>query len=260
MKHREIISAIEDFAPLAWQEPYDNAGWQVGNPDSKAEAALLCIDVTEAVIAEAISKKCNLIICHHPLIFGGLNAVTPQNATGRCVIQALKNDIAIYAAHTNLDNVAEGVNAKIAEKIGLQNGRILQPKTLNGQIGAGWIAELSETETEENFLLRLKKIFHLQMIRHTPLLNKKIKTVALCGGSGSFLLSDAITQNADVFVSGDFKYHDFFKAENRILTVDIGHFESEQYTKEIFFDIIRKKFPTFALSFSEEKSNPINYF
>ncbi|MDR1698570.1 MAG: Nif3-like dinuclear metal center hexameric protein [Prevotellaceae bacterium] len=260
MKHQEIIAAIEEVAPLVWQEPYDNAGWQVGNPDGEAKAALLCIDVTESVIDEAIRRGCNLIICHHPLIFGGLKNVTPQDATGRCVIQAVKNDMAIYAAHTNLDNVSEGVNAKIAEKIGLQNGRILQPKTIDGQIGAGWIGTLPQAETEESFLARLKNIFHLQMIRYTPLLNKKIKTVALCGGAGSFLLGDAIAQKADVFLSGDFKYHDFFKAENRILTVDTGHFELEQYTKEIFFDIIRKKFPTFALYFSETKTNPINYF
>jgi len=260
VKNQEIIAAIEAFAPLAWQEPYDNAGWQVGNPGYEAKAALLCIDITENVIDEAIRKNCNLIICHHPLIFGGLQNITPQSATGRCVIEAIKNDIAIYAAHTNLDNVSEGVNAKMAEKIALKNGRILQPKTPDGQIGAGWIGELAEAETEEKFLLHLKEIFHLQILKHTTLLNKKIKTVALCGGSGSFLLGEAIAQKADVFVSGDFKYHDFFKAENRILTVDIGHFESEQYTKEIFFDIIRKKFPTFALHFSEEKSNPINYF
>lgn len=258
MQHSEIISALESFAPLAWQESYDNAGWQVGNPDAEATAALLCIDITEKVIEEAINRHCNLIISHHPLIFGGVKRITPQNATGRCLMAAIKNDIAIYSAHTNLDNAPAGVNAKMGEKIGLQNGRILQPAPTGN--GAGWIGELPVALPEEQFLQQLKEIFRVPFLKHTSLLNKDIKTVALCGGAGSFLLQEAIAQNADVFISGDFKYHDFFKAENRLLTVDIGHFESEQYTKELFCDVIKKKFPTFALLFSEEISNPINYF
>jgi len=363
MTVQSVCELIEEVAPLALQESYDNAGLLVGNPQQKISSVLLSIDVTESVISEAIQKKCNLIISHHPLIFNGLKRLTGQNEVQRCIVKALKNDIAIYAAHTNLDNVIQGVNGKIAEKIGLKKLRILQPKEntllklityvpqlhsykvrealfeagagkignydscsfnvegvgtfkaneeahpfvgninelhsepevrielilpeflkynvlqalLNvhpyenpaydfislkntwNEVGAGIVGELDEAVNELEFLKKLKIIFNIPTIRHTNLLNKKIRTVAVCGGSGSSFLKDAISANADIYISGDFKYHEFFDAENRILIADIGHFESEQFTKEIFFEIITKKLPTFAVQISDSKTNPINY-
>ncbi|MDR0873238.1 MAG: Nif3-like dinuclear metal center hexameric protein [Prevotellaceae bacterium] len=265
MKIKEITQAIESFAPLAFQEDYDNAGLLLGNYDSEARAALLCIDVTETVIDEAIAKNCNLIIAHHPLIFKGLKSIIGKNEVERCVLKALKNDIAVYAAHTNLDNVEKGVSFKMAEKIGLHNLRILQPQQVDfyasdfPKAGAGVVGEL-ETEIDElAFLQQLKIVFGTPCIKHSPLLGRKIKRVALCGGAGSFLIGEAKKANADVFVTGDVKYHDFFLAENHLFIADIGHFESEQYTKEIFFEIIRKKIPTFAVHFSETE-NRVHYF
>ncbi len=360
---QSICQLIEEVAPPALQESYDNAGLLVGSAQMEVKGVLLCIDVVEEVVDEAIRKNCNLIISHHPLIFGSLKRITGQNETQRCIIKAIKNDIAVYSAHTNMDNVIKGVNGKIAEKTGLVNIRILQPKqniliklvtyvpkdyskkvrnalfeagagnigkydscsyNLEGfgtfrageeanpfvgkpgeihtetetrievifpeylknkllqalvkvhpyeepafdfiplkntwnEVGAGIVGELPESEDEREFLLRLKKIFNLDVIRHTHLSGKKIKRVAICGGSGSSLLNDAIQANADVFISGDFKYHEFFNAENKILIADIGHYESEEFTKEIFYEIITKKLTTFAIQISDIKTNPINY-
>lgn len=363
MTVQSICNILEEFAPLSLQESYDNAGLLVGSPQMEITGILVCIDVTEEIIAEAINKKCNLILSHHPLIFSGLKKLTGQNLTQRCVIQAIKNDIAIYAAHTNLDNVQGGVNSKIAEKIGLQNTSILQPKDscllklvtfvpqnyaektrkalfdagaghignydscsynmdgygtfrANGQAnpfagsigklhtepetrvevilpvyrkravlnallkehpyeepaydiialenqwreaGSGIIGELAEPEEEEAFLLRIKKIFQVGVVRHTCLSGKKIRRVVLCGGAGSSFLQDAIRAKADIFISGDFKYHEFFNADGQIVIADIGHYESEQFTKEVFCEIIRKKLPNFAIQISDIKTNPINY-
>jgi len=360
---KSICELIEKVAPLALQESYDNAGLLVGNSQMEVTSVLVCIDITEEVIEEAIRKDCNLIISHHPLIFSGLKKLVGQNEVQRCVAAAIKSDIAIYTAHTNLDNVLQGVNGKIAEKIGLVKTRILQPRqnallklityvprihsyglrevlfeagageignydacsfnvegvgtfrandqavpfvgktnemhsepetrievilpeflkkqvldallrahpyeepaydfiqlrnTWN-QAGAGLVGELEVEEDEMTFLNRIKTIFNQPVIRYTNLLGKKIKRVAVCGGSGSSLLSDAILANADVFISGDFKYHEFFDTQKRIIIADIGHFESEQFTKDIFSEIITKKMPTFAVQISDIKTNPINY-
>jgi len=364
LKIRDIVSEIEQFAPLAYQEDYDNAGLIIGDKNAECKAALLTIDTTEEVINEAIKIGTNLIISHHPIVFSGLKKITGKNYIERTIIRAIKNDIAIYAAHTNLDNVLRGVNTKICEKIGLRNCSVLLPArgklkklvtfipiehsekvraavfdagaghignydscgyNLEGQgsfraeenanpfvgnkgevhleketrfetvfpahlqssiinallkshpyeevaydiypldnehnqIGTGMVGDLGLEIEEQEFLKRLKKVFKVSTIRHTPLLNKKIKKVALCGGSGSFLLKHAVRQKADIFISGDFKYHQFFDAENRILIADVGHFESEQYTKDLFYDILTKKFPNFALHFSEVNTNPVNYF
>lgn len=360
---QDIINVIESFAPLSLQESYDNVGLLVGNSTTKVNGVLLCIDVTEEVLDEAVSLNANLIIAHHPLIFKGLKRIIGQNLVERCVIKAIKNDIAIYAAHTNIDNVIAGVNGKIADKIGLLKRRVLQPKQNNllklvcfipklhvqrvreaifeagagsignydacsfnvegygsfrpnsnahpfvgelnkihyedevrlevilpnhlqtkvsnamikahpyedpafdfiplrnshNDFGAGIIGELETAISELEFLKSLKPIFNISVIRHTNLTGKSIKKVAVCGGAGSFLLSDAIKARADIFISGDFKYHEFFNAENKILIADLGHFETEQFTKEIFYEIIRKKFPTFAIHISKINTNPIIY-
>ena len=363
MNVKSICELIEEIAPLSLQESYDNAGLLVGDSQMEIDSVLVSIDITEEVIDEAIRKKCRMIVSHHPLIFTGLKRLTGQNEVQRCVAKAIKNDIAIYAAHTNLDNVLNGVSGKMAEKIGLKNIRILQPKQdrllklitfvphlhsdkvrkaifeagagqignydscsfnadgvgtfraneyarpfvgvtdelhsepetrievilpdylktdilealLNAhpyeepaydfiplqnawnQVGAGVVGELDHPEDELDFLIRLKSIFKIPAIRHTNLLGTKIKRVAVCGGSGSGFLKDAMTVGADCYITGDFKYHEFFDAQKRILIADIGHFESEQFTKDIFFEIITKKMPTFAVQISDSKTNPINY-
>ena len=361
---QNIISEIERFAPLAYQESYDNCGLLTGNKTQEITGAILCLDCTEAIVDEAIQKKCNLIIAHHPIIFGGLKKLNGSNYVERTIIKAIQNNIAIYACHTNLDNVKLGVNKKIADKLGLINQQILAPKksllkklvtfvpathiqnvrealfnagagnignydncsfTLEGigsfrgnehsnpvigtkgelsleketrlelifesvyqsqiiasllknhpyeevaydiyqlennyqNVGSGMIGELKKPMSEIDFLSQLKSIFNVKSIKHTHLLNKSIKKVALCGGSGSFLLKNAINSKSDIYISSDFKYHEFFDAENHILIADIGHYETEQFTPEIFYEIISNKFPTFASYLTEINTNPVNYF
>lgn len=365
MKIKELIHVIHEEAPLFYQEDYDNSGLQVGNPENETEAALLTLDVTEATIEEAIRLNCQLIIAHHPVIFKSLKRLNGQNATERIIIKAIQQDIAIFAAHTNLDNMANGVNLKIAEKIGILNPKILSPLSHNilklhtyvpasdcdpllnqlYHVGAGAIGNysecsfkatglgtfrpntlahpvigqpngLKETVTEqrievifpeerkkevlatlfkhhpyeevaygiirlenqdqtkgagmigqlehpvpiEAFFETLKSKMQAKCIRHTAFLKDKIQKVALCGGSGSFLLQEAIRQGADLFLTADFKYHQFFDSDNQIVIADIGHYESEQFTTEIFSEIIKRKFPNFATHFTEVNTNPINYY
>jgi dinuclear metal center YbgI/SA1388 family protein len=364
MQVREITSHIESFAPLSYQESYDNAGLQTGHPDEEVKGVLICIDITDDVIEEAFRLGANLIISHHPLIFGNLKKLTGSNYTERLVIKAIRQNLSIYAAHTNLDAVHSGVNHKIGEKLGLKNTGILAPATDHlrklvffvppdhadkvrveifkagaghigaydmcsfstpgegtfrgseesypfvgkkgvlhteqelrmetifpkerenriiqalirshpyeevaydiypltnkyDRVGSGAVGELEKPLDEESFLRLLKDSFNTPLIRHTGLLDKKIKRVALCGGSGSFLLPSAIASHADAFVSGDFKYHQFFDADRRILVADIGHYESEQFTKEIFYELLTNKFTKFAVHLSEVNTNPVNYF
>jgi dinuclear metal center YbgI/SA1388 family protein len=359
----EIISYLESVAPPAYQESYDNAGLIIGDPASTITSALIALDVTESVIDEAIETGCELIIAHHPILFRGIKKLNGSTYVERCVIKAIKNDIAIYAAHTNLDSITGGVNSKICEKIGLTNLTILSPVkgqllklvtfipenhlekvrdalfdagagmigkydkcsfnsggtgTFRGgdetnpyvgepgefhlekesrfetilpkhlknkivaallkshpyeevaydiyplensfqQVGAGMVGELPGAENEIDFLARLLDIFGCKTIRHTYLLGKPVKKVAVCGGSGTFLLPAAIAAGVDIFVTADMKYHDFFDAEEKIVVADIGHYESEQFTKELFYEILIKKFPNFALRLSEVKTNPVLY-
>ena len=363
MKIKEIVSALERFAPLPLQDGFDNAGLQIGLTDAEATGALLCLDVTEAVLDEAIASGCNLIISHHPLIFKGYKSITGKDYVERCILKAIKNDIVIYSAHTNLDNVPGGVNFKIAEKIGLKNVRILDPKESSliklvtfvpsaqaeevrnalftagcgcignydscsyntegegtfraqegshpfcgtvgelhhetevrietilpeykkgevirallskhpyeepaydlyplhnswAQVGSGIVGELEEPESELEFLKRIKKIFEVGCLKHNKLTGRLIQKVSLCGGAGAFLIPQAVRSGADVFITGEIKYHDYFGRETDILLAEIGHYESEQYTKEIFYSIIRDLFPNFALQFSKVNTNPIKY-
>ena len=364
MELKHIIDELEKLAPLSLQESYDNCGLLTGNPEQFITGALLCLDCTEEVINDAIEKKCNLIIAHHPIIFSGLKKITGSNYVERTIIKAIQHNIAIYACHTNLDNLKVGVNHKIAQKIGLINCQILLPKkytqkklvtfvptanlealsnklfeagagqignyshcsffvdgvgsfkgnansnpvvgeketlhlekeirlevifdaykqgeiisvlkqthpyeevafdvfnleNTNESIGSGLIGELENPMSEIDFLNHLKTVFNLKSLKHTNLLNKDIKKVALCGGSGSFLLKNAINCKSDIYISSDFKYHEFFDAENKVLLTDIGHYESEQFTPEIFYEVISNKFPTFALYLTEVNTNPVNYF
>ncbi len=270
MTIKEIISHLESIAPIAYQESYDNAGLIVGDSESNIEAALLCLDVTEEVVEEAINLGCQLIVAHHPIIFRGLKKLNGSNYVERTVIKAIRNNVAIYAIHTNLDNVfANGVNAKIAEKLRLQNIQILSPRVLpttahsgneEAKVGAGMIGTLPQQMPESDFLRHLKTKMNTALIRHTRLLNHPVKTIAVCGGSGSFLLQDAIAKGADMFITGDFKYHEFFDAEGKIVIADIGHYESEQFTPELLREIIAGKFPTFALHLTKVITNPVHYF
>jgi len=363
MQLREITQYIESVAPLAFQESYDNAGLIIGHTEDEISGILITLDITEEILEEAIRKNLNLIVAHHPIIFSGIKKLNGRNYIERCVAKAIKNDIAIYAAHTNLDSAFGGVNSKICEKLNLQNCRILAPMpnflkklvtfvptadaekvrkalfdvgaghignydscsfNVNGtgsfrgndetnpyvgeknklhleeeirietiflkhlqsrviqsllaahpyeevaydiypleneylQSGIGMIGELDSPTDEMEFLKSLKEIFNCQVIRHTKILGNPILKVAVCGGSGSSYLSLAISQKADIFISGDFKYHQFFDAEKQIIIADIGHYESEQFTKEVFYELLTKKFPKFAVHLSEINTNPVNY-
>jgi dinuclear metal center YbgI/SA1388 family protein len=364
MKVAQIIAFFEELAPIQYQESYDNCGLQVGNANDEIRGALLTLDVTESIIEEAIEHNCNLIIAHHPIIFSGLKNLTGRNYVQRIVQKAIRHDINILAVHTNLDNMRDGVNARIAAKLGLQHTQVLSPSqgTLlklqtyvplpqvsqvrealftagagalgsykecsfnttgtgtfkatentqpfigsaggeresveeekievivpihlrnsvqqallaahpyeevafdwlvlsnhNKEVGAGLIGDLAEPMAEIDFLSMLKQNMKAQVVRHTTLLNKPIKRVALCGGSGSFMLKNAIAAKADIFVSADFKYHQFFDAEQKIVIADIGHYETEQFTVEIFDDLLKKKNITFAVLLSALDTNPIKY-
>jgi len=364
MKIRDIIYELEQFAPLTLQESYDNVGLLIGNASDDCSGALITLDVTEDVLEEAISKKINLIISHHPLIFGGLKKITGNTATERITMKAIKNDIAVYAIHTNLDNIIDGVNAMICEKIGLKQlsplvpgqkqlrklitycpvdhaeivrnaifeagaghignydscsfnsegvgtfkagagtnpfvGKIdelhreseiriesifpffLENKIIhalltshpyeevaydiyslenkNQQTGAGMKGILENPLPKMTFLQLLKEQFRTGSIRYSDFKDKPIKSVAVCGGAGSFLIHKALSAGVDAFITGDIKYHDFFIPEGRILLADIGHYESEQYTKELLFNQITKIFPTFAVRISELNTNSVHYF
>ena len=362
MKIKEIVSALERFAPLPLQDGFDNAGLQVGLTDAEATGALLCLDVTEQVIDEAIMLGYNLIISHHPLIFKGYKSITGKDYVEHCIMKAIKNDVAIYAAHTNLDNAQGGVNYKMAEKIGLTDLHFLSEKqnsllklvtfvpyeqadkvrqalfdagcgciggydscsyNLKGegtfragkgtnpfcgnigehhvepeirietilpafkksatikallsshpyeepafdfyplenswaQAGSGIVGRLEEPETELDFLRRIKKTFEVGCVKHNKLTGRLIQTVAICGGSGSFLIPQAVATHADIFITGEIKYHDYF-GHDEILLAEIGHYESEQYTKEIFYSIIQEAYPKLAVQISKINTNPIKY-
>ncbi len=331
----EVCRWLEQLAPLAQQESYDNAGLLTGDASASVSGVLTCLDVTEEVLAEAESKGCNLIIAHHPIIFRGLKSLTGRNYVERCVAMALRKDLAIYAIHTNLDNALyRGVNSAIAERLGLEQTRILAPhperlrvevragaevdgKTVervlqaygpvreqeqrqNGEVvrlwtadvsvsrkgevlsafrqmepacsigflrleaedpdcGAGLLGHLPRSMAPEAFLDYLKQRMETDVVRHTRLPKGEIKTVALCGGAGSFLLGRALAAAADVFVSADFKYHEFFDADGRILIADIGHYESEQFTIELLRELIAEKFVTFAAHCTTVRTNPVFY-
>lgn len=258
MEIKEILDKLENFAPLDFQEPYDNSGLQVGNPYQPVTSVLLTVDVTEGTVDEAVTKGANLIISHHPLIFNALKKITGQNYIERTVIKALKHNIVIYSAHTNLDKIIGGVSYKMAEKLLLQNVRILHPE--NEFCGLGCIGQLPTPENTEIFLARLKTIFNLTAIRHSQLVNRRISKVAVCGGSGAEFISDAIRQHADIYITADIKYHQFFLADNQIIIADIGHYESEQFTKEIFNDQLIGFFPNFAIHVAQSGVNPVCLF
>lgn len=268
MKIKEIIFALERFAPLPLQESYDNAGLQVGLTEAEASGALLCLDVTEEVLDEAISLGCNLVIAHHPLLFRGLKTVADRNMVERCVRKAIVHDIAIYAAHTNLDNAEDGVNYKIAEKMELEKVELFQPhhvKINDGRhdysvmAGSGVIGELALPEDALTFLQRVKSVFRIDCLMHNELLQRPVQKIVICGGAGDFLLDDAIAAGADAFLTGEMHYHQYFGHEQEIQIGVMGHYQSEQYTKEIFYSIIGETFPELPVFMTATDTNPVKY-
>ena len=362
-KIKEILSILEEMAPLAYAEDFDNVGLLVGNQENEATGILVCHDALESVIDEAILKNCNLVVCFHPIIFSGLKKITGKNYVERSVLKAIKNDIAIYAVHTALDNHKNGVNKIFSDALGMVNTRILVPKqnfiqklvtytipenveelrnalfeagagkignyedcsfnskgigtymgnedsnpeigerfefvendeikievtfekqlqskilkalfknhvyeevayeiydlqNTHQNIGLGMIGELEKPMSETEFLNFVKDKMQCGSIRHSTMLGKPIQKVAVLGGSGSFAIKNAIQANADVFLTADLKYHNFYEAENQIVLADIGHFESERFTKNYIVDFLKKKIPNFAVNFSEENTNPVKY-
>jgi dinuclear metal center YbgI/SA1388 family protein len=260
-KIADILAVLEAVAPPHLQESYDNAGLIVGDPQAEASGVLFCLDSTEAIVAEAVERGCNLVVAHHPIVFRGLKRLNGATYIERTVMQAIRQGIAIYAIHTNLDNVhQQGVNGKIAEKLGLLGTRILSPKPGLPELGAGLIGLLPEPLGESDFLERVKIALKTHCVRHTALRGRPVKTVAVCGGAGSFLLPEALRAGADAFVTADFKYHEFFDAEGKLVIADVGHYESEQFTVELLRDIVRDKFPTFALHLTKLVTNPVFYY
>ncbi len=260
----EVYEYLDSIAPFELQESYDNAGLLVGDADAVVTGVLLCLDSTEAIIDEAIEKGCNLVIAHHPIVFNGLKRFVGENYVQRTIIKAIKNDIAIIAIHTNLDNVlTNGVNEMIATKLGMNSISILAPKDqdiLEEVAGAGLVGKLSTSMKGKEFLDHLKEKMELSVVKHTHICFEKIKKVAICGGSGGFLLEHAKAAGAQVFVTSDYKYHEFFDADGDIIIADIGHYESEQYTIELLYKIVKEKFSTFAAHYTLQSTNPVYYY
>lgn len=270
VKIYQVVDALEHYAPLPLQEGYDNAGLQVGLTEAvEVSGALLCLDVTEDVVDEAIRKGCNLIVSHHPLIFRKLARISDEDYVQRTVRKAIKNDIAIVSMHTNMDAAKGGVNFKIAEKLGLRNLRFFGgEKEIDGvKGGEGVIGEITD-ETDalhadgiaaDDLVLMLRERFQAECVQCNQLLRRPIRKVALCGGAGSFLLDAAIAAGADAFITGEMHYHEFFGHEQEIQICVIGHYQSEQFTSEIFRSIITEKCPGVKCEISEINTNPIIY-
>lgn len=260
MKIKEVVDALERFAPLPLQESYDNAGLQVGLTEAEVSGALLCLDVTEKVIDEAVALGCNLVVSHHPLIFHGLKRIIYSDEVQRTVAKALKNDITVVSMHTNMDNANGGVNFKIAEKMGLGACRFFAGKSVDGiECGSGVIGELPEPLAADDFVIMLKRKFDVECVECNQLLRRSIKSVAVCGGAGSFLVNDAIAEGADAFVTGEMHYHEYFGHEQDIQIAVIGHYQSEQYTNEIFKAIISEKCKGVKTFLTKTNTNPILY-
>lgn len=254
---RDIAATIEHFAPLPLQDDYDNAGLQVGFRDKTVDAVMLCLDVTEDVLAEARRRNCDMIVSHHPLIFRGLKNLTGADETQRIAIRALEAGIAIYSAHTNLDSAWNGVSHEMAHILGVENLRVLDPKPGTENIGLGVIGDITPMPKLE-FLRKVKEKFGVKSLRfssQSPVI--VIKRVALCGGSGASLVGKAIEARADLFITGDVKYHDFASYGPEIVIADIGHYESELCSMRIFSRIIRQKYPELVVYFSEDQKNPV---
>jgi dinuclear metal center YbgI/SA1388 family protein len=265
MKLVDLINFLHAIAPSHLQEDYDNAGLITGHEDMTISGVLVCLDAIESIVDEAIVLGCNVIVAHHPIVFRGLKRFNGNNYVERTIIKAIKHDIAIFAIHTNLDNVfIDGVNTVICNKLGLINLQILSPKPdathLQYPVGAGMVGELTTALSTHKFLEHLKQSMELQVIKHTNLCRDTIQKVAVCGGSGGFLLSAAKRHSADIFITADYKYHEYFDADDQIIIADIGHYESEKYTIDLLYTLIMNNFSTFATHYTKFVTNPIKYF
>ena len=256
MKIKQVLSALERFAPLPLQESWDNAGLQLGLTEAEVSGALLCLDVNETIIDEAISKGCNLIVSHHPLLFHGLKQISGADYVRRCVIKAIKHDVVIVSMHTNMDNALGGVNFKIAERLG---ATVLNGSAAEKEKTPLVLAELSQPMDVRSFVELIKKQFHCKCVQCNALLERPVRKVAICGGAGDFLLPDAISQGADAFITGEMHYHQYFGHDQEIQICVIGHYQSEQFTSEIFRDIIQKECPGVRTEITETNTNPIVY-
>lgn len=265
---QDVIDALEDFAPLPLQESYDNAGLQIGLTEAEVSGALLCLDVTEEVLEEALELGCNMVVSHHPLIFHGLKSVTDGDMVQRCVRIALQNDIAIYAAHTNMDAAVDGVNYMMAERLGLVDVVLMQPRQVpvgigsrqrTVQGGSGVIGYLPQGEDSLAFLQRVKQAFGVECLMHNELLPRPIESVAICGGAGDFLLEEAIKAQADAFLTGEMHYHQYFGHDGEIQIGVLGHYQSEQFTTDIFSQILSNSCPGLAIFKTNICTNPIKY-
>ena len=255
-----MLSALERFAPLPLQESWDNAGLQLGLTETEVSGALLCLDVNEQIVDEAIRKGCNLVVSHHPLLFRGLKQISGQDYVQRCVINAIKHDIVVVSMHTNMDNARNGVNWKIAEKLGLTDSRFFASKTVDGvEAGSGVVGDLPSPMAALDFVGLVKKQFDVQCAMCNELLQRPIRHVAICGGAGDFLLDDAVREGADAFITGEMHYHQYFGYEQQIQICVIGHYQSEQYTSEIFRDVIVRECPGVRTEIAETSTNPIVY-
>ena len=260
MTIKDITQIIEKHAPRAYAEEWDNTGLLIGDENEPVRGVLIALELTEAVLQEAIDGNFNLIITHHPLIFSGIKKINYQDPIGRIIRRVIANNIAVYAVHTNLDNAPNGVNQMLARKIGLCETTILSPmENTAEQVGSGVIGVLSEPMDEKNFLMKVKNILNLPVLRHSGFIGKPVSKVALCGGSGSFLIHSVLEQKADVFITADIKYHDFFIPDKKLLLVDAGHYETEQFTTSLLLDILNQNFSNFAARISSISTNSVNY-
>ncbi len=260
MKIQKIVDTLEQWAPSKQAEDFDNVGLIIGDANDDLTGVIICLDTTEKIIEEALEKNCNLIISFHPIIFSGIKKLTINSYVEKTIIKAIKNKISIYSIHTSLDNHKQGVNYAISKRLGLKNSKILIPNNKNKTIGMGRIGDLKEAIDEDNFIKYLKSNMKTKLIRHSKLLGKKIKKVSVLGGSGAFGIENSIDQNADAYVTADLKYHNFFEANGKIVLFDIGHYESEQFTKKLIYDYLTKKFPSFTIVLATTNTNPVNYF
>ena len=258
MKVRDITAAIEEFAPLGLQESYDNSGLIVGRPDDEVHCALLAVDVTEEVIAEAVSEGCDMIITHHPIVFHALKRFNSASQTERCVEEAIRRGIVLYAAHTNLDSTPNGMSWRVGQILGLENMRVMQATTAEGA-GFGIVGELAEAMPSEEFMREVMERFAVKALRHGDIVREQVRRIAVCTGSGGSLIDEARRSGADLYLTADLRYNDFMRHENAIILADMGHFESEYCAIQILFDVLSKKIPIFAVRKSVCSRNPVNY-
>lgn len=261
MKIKELAAIIEGFAPLSLQESYDNSGLVVGNPEDEVHSALLAVDVSEEVLDEAEQEGCDIIITHHPIIFHPLKRLNSANYVERCVERAIRKGIALYACHTNLDSTVGGMSWQVGSMIGLQDMSVLQPSTAGAETGFGVVGTLPRAESAMALMSRIKAIFDVGAVRYSdiPADDFMVQRVAICTGAGGSLIDDALSSDAQLYVTADLRYNDFMRGDKRMVLADIGHFESEFCAIRILFDILSKKINTFAVRKSVNSRNPIHY-